>query len=98
MGNLDFTNLFVVLKDPASAPAAQTEDAIRKAGGVVLAFGNFITIAMNFVILGFIIFLMVKKTNRMNQAPKAAEAPAGPPATPEDIMLLREIRDSLRKT
>ena len=68
-------------------------DALKKAGVPVLAYGNFITVAVNFAILAFIIFLMVKQINRMK-----SEAPAPAPApTPEDVVLLREIRDSLRK-
>ncbi len=59
----------------------------------MLAYGNFITVAINFVILAFIIFMMVRQVNRMReQAP-----PPAPPAPPEDVVLLREIRDSLRK-
>ena len=91
-GKMDFSNLFIVL---GSVPAGTgtTLDALKKAGVPVLAYGNFITVAVNFVILAFIIFLMVKQVNRMK-----SEAPAAAPAvTPEDVMLLREIRDSLKK-
>jgi large conductance mechanosensitive channel len=59
----------------------------------MLAYGNFITISINFIILAFIIFMMVKQVNKMKKAEPAAE----PAATPEDILLLREIRDSLKK-
>ena len=59
----------------------------------MFAYGNFITIVVNFVILAFIIFMMIKQMNRLRKA----EPPAPPPATPEDIVLLREIRDSLKK-
>ncbi len=97
VGNLDFGNLFAVLKDPNTPPAAQTVDAIRKAGGVVLAYGSFITVAVNFVLLALVIFLMVRQMNRMKKAEPPAPAPA-PVATPEDIVLLREIRDSLRRS
>jgi len=62
----------------------------------VLAYGNFITIALNFVILAFIIFLMVKQMNRLKREAPAAP-PAPPPPTPEDVLLLREIRDALKK-
>jgi large conductance mechanosensitive channel len=68
-------------------------DAVKKAGIPVLAYGSFITIAINFLILAFIIFMMVKQVNRL----KKEAPPAAPPATPEDIVLLREIRDSLKK-
>lgn len=92
VGKLDFSNLFVVL---GSVPAGtvMTLDALKKAGVPVFAYGNFLTVAVNFAILAFIIFLMIKQVNRLK---KAAPAPA-PAATAEDIMLLREIRDSLRK-
>jgi ABC-type glycerol-3-phosphate transport system substrate-binding protein len=71
--------------------------ALKKAGVPVFAYGSFITVAVNFIILAFIIFMMVKQINRLR--PKVEEAPAStePPPTPEDIVLLREIRDSLRK-
>ena len=93
-GKLDFSNLFVVLGTiPDGVP--RTLDALKKAGIPVFAYGNFITVAVNFVILAFIIFMMVKQINRLKR-----EAPAAPeeaPATPEDIQLLREIRDSLAR-
>jgi large conductance mechanosensitive channel len=91
-GKLDFSSLYVVL---GSVPAgtANTLDALKKAGVPVFAYGNFITVAVNFAILAFIIFMMVKQMNRL----KAAEPAPAAPATPEDIALLREIRDSLKK-
>ena len=92
-GKLDFSNLFVVLGTaPDGVP--RTLDALRKAGVPVFAYGSFITVAVNFLILAFIIFMMVKQINRLKrEAPPAPEAPA---PTPEDVVLLREIRDSLR--
>ncbi len=94
IGRVDFSNLFVVL---GSAPpgTAMTLDALKKAGVPVLAYGNFLTILVNFILLAFVIFLMVKQVNRLRRQPKPADAP--PPAPPEDVMLLREIRDSLRR-
>jgi large conductance mechanosensitive channel len=94
-GKLDFSNMFIVL---GSVPpgTAQTLDALKKAGVPVLAYGSFLTIAVNFVILAFIIFMMIKQVNRLRVPPPPAEAPAEP-ATPEDVLLLREIRDSLKK-
>jgi large conductance mechanosensitive channel len=91
-GKLDFSSLYVVL---GSVPAGtvNTLDALKKAGVPVFAYGNFITVAVNFAILAFIIFMMVKQMNRL----KAAEPAPAAPATPEDIALLREIRDSLKK-
>jgi large conductance mechanosensitive channel len=88
-GGLDFSNYYIALAGQAAGlPLAEAKKA-----GAVLAYGNFITIALNFVILAFIIFMMVKQMNRMRK-----EAPPAPPApTPEEVVLLREIRDSLRK-
>ena len=86
-GGLDFSNYFVPL---AGQTAATLADA--KKAGAVFAYGNFITVAINFVILAFIIFLMVKQINKLKK-----ETPPVVAATPEDVMLLREIRDSLRK-
>ena len=91
-GKFDFSNLFVVLGD-VPAGTAMTLDALKKAGVPVFAYGNFITILVNFIILAFIIFMMVKQINKLRKP----EAPAPEPETPEDIVLLREIRDSLKK-
>lgn len=91
IGKPDFSNLFVVL---GSTPpgAVLTLDAMKKAGVPVFAWGNFLTIVINFAILAFIIFLMVKQMNKLKrQAPQPARA-----APAEDIVLLREIRDALK--
>lgn len=94
-GKLDFSSMFIVLGN-VPAGTAMTLDAMKKAGVPVLAYGNFITVAVNFVILAFIIFMMVRQINKLKrQAPPAPAVPA-PPA--EDVLLLREIRDSLRKS
>ena len=70
-----------------------TYDALTKAGVPLFAYGNFITVAINFMILAFIIFLMVKQINRLKrEAPAAAT-----PAPPEEVVLLREIRDSVKR-
>ena len=89
-GGLDFNNYFIAL----SGQTATTLVEAKKAGAV-FAYGSFITILLNFIILAFIIFLMVKQMNRLKR--EEAAAPAEPPPTPEDITLLREIRDSLKK-
>ena len=90
-GGLDFANYFI----PLAGQTANTLVEAKKAGAV-LAYGNFITVALNFIILAFIIFLMVKQMNRLKRAEPAA-LPLAPPPTPEDVVLLREIRDSLKK-
>ncbi|MBY0411891.1 MAG: large conductance mechanosensitive channel protein MscL [Burkholderiaceae bacterium] len=92
-GKLDFSNLFIVLgKVPEGT--VMTLDALRKAGVPILAYGSFLTVAVNFVILAFIIFMMIKQVNRLKRETPAA-LPAAPAAPPEDIVLLRQIRDSL---
>ena len=91
-GKLDFSSLFLVLGTPP-AGTAMTLDALKKAGVPVFAYGNFITVAVFFTILAFIIFMMVKQINRL----KRAAPPPAPAPTAEDILLLREIRDSLKK-
>ena len=91
VGNLDFSSMYVVLgKVPAGV--ALTLVDLKKAGVPVLAYGNFLTVAVNFAFLAFIVFLLVKQINRLKK-----EAPQAPAATPEDVLLLREIRDSLKK-
>ena len=93
VGGLDFSNYFVLLSDPPAAfKGPMTYEALTKAGVPVFAYGNFITVAVNFVILAFIIFMMIRQINRIKKG-----APPAPPATPEDIVLLRQIRDALSK-
>ena len=89
IGNVDFSNMYVALSgQSAGLPLAEAKKA-----GSVLAYGNFISILINFLILAFVIFQMVKMVNRM----KKAEPPAAPAPTPDDVLLLREIRDALKK-
>ncbi len=90
-GGLDFANQFIALNGQTATTLVEAKKA-----GAVLAYGNFITIALNFIILAFIIFMMVKTMNRMKRnEPAAPPAPPAPPA--EDVLLLREIRDALKK-
>jgi large conductance mechanosensitive channel len=88
LGGLDFSNYFIPL---AGQTATNLVDA--KKAGAVFAYGNFITVAINFVILAFIIFMMVKQINRL----KKEAPPPAPAAPPEDVVLLREIRDALKR-
>ena len=95
-GGLDFSNYFLLLADPPAGYAGpRTLEALTKAGVPVLAYGSFITVVVNFVILAFIIFMMVKQMNRLKK--EAPPAPAAPPPVPEDVLLLRQIRDSLSR-
>jgi large conductance mechanosensitive channel len=94
-GKLDFSSYFLTL-GPVPAGTAMTLDALKKAGVPVFAWGSFVTVAVNFLILAFIVFLMVKQVNRLRRQHTATPA-AEPPPPPEDVMLLREIRDSLRR-
>ena len=88
-GGLDFSGMYIPLNGQANGLLL----AEAKKAGAVIAYGNFITVAINFAILALIIFMLVKQMNKLKkEAPPAAPAP-----TPEDVMLLREIRDSLKK-
>lgn len=96
-GKLDFSSYFLVLGNVPTG-TAMTLDALKKASVPVFAYGSFITVAVNFTILAFIIFLMVKQINRLKrEAPAEAVAPTEPAPIAEDVLLLREIRDSLKK-
>ena len=94
IGKPDFSNLFVVLGSPPTG-TVMTLDALKKAGVPVFAYGNFLTVLLNFIILAFVIFLMIKQVNKMRSAP--APVVAAPAAPPEDVVLLREIRDALMR-
>jgi len=91
-GGLDFSNFFIPLGTVPEG-VAMTLAEVKKAGVPVFAYGSFLTILLNFIILAFIVFMLVKQVNRL----KKEAPPPAPAATPEDIVLLREIRDSLRK-
>ena len=90
-GGLDFNNYFVGLSPEVKASALEA----AKEQGAVLAYGSFITAVINFLILAFIIFIMVRTVNNINK--KQEEAPAEPAAPPADVALLTEIRDLLKK-
>ncbi len=89
-GKVDFSKLFFILGDNPQGLA--TLDALKKADVAVLAYGNFITIMINFLLLAIVVFMMVKAVNKMKKAEEVAA-----PATPEDVAVLREIRDELRR-
>ncbi len=93
-GEIDFKNMFILLGD-APADVALTYEALKEAGVPMLAYGSFITVVINFIILAFIIFMIVKQMNRLRK--KEEEAPKAPEEPSEDILLLREIRDNLNK-
>ena len=94
-GGLDFSSYFIILGQVPSALAGSSDyAALKKAGVPLLGYGAFITAAVNFIILAFIIFMLIRVVNRL--IPKADEAPATPAAEPADIALLREIRDELK--
>jgi len=94
-GSLDYSSMFVVL-GTAPAGVAVTLADLKKAGVPVLAYGNFLTVLVNFIILAFIIFMMVRAINRLRRLHEEEKPAAVPAAEPEDVKLLREIRDQLR--
>src|SRR5664279_4309885 len=94
-GGLDFTNYFILLGNPpAGYSGPMTYEALTKAGVPLLAYGNFLTIVLNFVILAFVIFLMVKQLTAAKARLDAVPAPPAPPS--EEVLLLREIRDAMK--
>jgi large conductance mechanosensitive channel protein len=98
-GEVDFTNQFWVLRVPEGYSGPETREALSSAGAVVLSWGNFLTILINFILLAFVVFCLVKAVNaarRTIEREKAAE-PEPPAPPPEDVALLREIRDLLRR-
>jgi len=91
-GGLDFSNYYVAL----AGQTAGLSLVEAKKLGAVFAYGNFLTVALNFIILAFIIFVMIRQMNRLSGPAPEAAAPEAAPITPEDVLLLREIRDSLK--
>lgn len=101
-GNVDFTNAYIPLNEAVKA-AKQADPTLSleaaRAIGPVMAYGNFVTIFVNFLILAFVIFIMIKMMNNAKKRfeKQQAAAPAAPAPTPEDVLLLREIRDALKR-
>jgi len=95
LGKVDFANLFVVLKQGAQAGPYLSVEAAQKAGAVTFNYGVFVNTVISFVIVAFAVFLLVRAINEMRR--KEEQKPAEPAATPEEITLLREIRDAVRK-
>ncbi|CAP40454.1 large conductance mechanosensitive channel protein MscL [Bordetella petrii] len=94
-GSVDFSNKFLVLSAPDGYAGPMTYADLTKAGAIVLAWGNFLTILINFILLALVVFIIVKAINAARR--KEEEAPAEPAAPPEDVVVLREIRDLLKK-
>jgi large conductance mechanosensitive channel len=95
LGKVDFANLFVVLREGSNPGPYLSVDAAQKAGAVTFNYGVFINTCISFIIVAFAVFMLIRAINRLKQ--KEAEVPAAPAPTPEDVLLLREIRDSLKK-
>lgn len=95
-GEVDFSNKLLVLRAPEGYSGPQTQEALTTAGAVVLYWGSFVTVFINFILLALVVFLMVKMINRMRESFHHEEVNT-PAATPEDVVLLREIRDALQQ-
>jgi len=95
LGKVDFSNLFVVLREGAAAGPYLTVEAAQKAGAVTLNYGLFINTAISFVIIAFAVFLLIRAINQLKKKEEAK--PAAPAAPAEEVVLLRQIRDSLKK-
>ncbi len=96
-GSADFSNKFIILSSPANYTGAQTYAELTKAGAILFAWGNFLTIFLNFVILAFVVFWMVKAVNAARDRLEAEKASPPPAAPAPDVVLLTEIRDLLKK-
>ena len=95
LGKVDFSNLFVVLREGGAAGPYATVEAAQKAGAVTFNYGVFINTIVSFTIVAFAVFLLIRAINRLKR--KEEDKPAAPAAPPEEVVLLREIRDSLKK-
>jgi large conductance mechanosensitive channel len=91
LGKIDFANLFILLSEGKTPGPYPSLDSARKAGASVFAYGDFINALVNFLIIGFVVFLLVRAVQAVGLKKDAA-----PPKTPEDVLLLREIRDALK--
>lgn len=96
-GSADFSNKFIVLSRPADYTGAETYADLTAAGATLFAWGNFLTIVINFILLAFVVFLMVKAMNKARRNAAKEEATATPPAPSEEVVLLRDIRDALKQ-
>lgn len=95
LGKVDFANLFVVLREGSAAGPYLSVDAAQKAGAVTFNYGMFINTCISFFIIAFAVFMLIRTINRMKRAEETA--PEAAPAPAEDVLLLREIRDALKK-
>jgi large conductance mechanosensitive channel len=95
MGKVDFTNVYFLLAEGKTPAPYATLDAAQKAGAVTLNYGVFLNVLISFIIVTFAVFLVIKGLNKLKR--EEAVAPAAPAPTPEDVELLREIRDLLKK-
>ncbi len=95
LGKVDFSNLFFVLRDGPTPPPYLSIDAAQKAGAVTFNYGLFINTLISFLIVAFAVFLLIRAINKLKR--KEEEKPAAPAAPPEEVVLLREIRDALKK-
>ncbi len=95
LGNVDFSNLFLVMKEGATAAPYASVAAAKAAGAVTLNYGLFINSVVSFTIVAFAVFMLIRTLNKLREKEEAA--PTEPAPTPEDVLLLREIRDSLKK-
>jgi large conductance mechanosensitive channel len=94
LGKVDFSNLFFILREGTTAGPYLTLEAAQKAGAVTFNYGMFINTVISFLIVAFAVFLLIRAINRLRR--KEEDKPAAPPAPPEEVALLREIRDSLK--
>lgn len=95
LGKVDFANLFLIMREGSTAGPYLTVDAAQKAGAVTFNYGIFLNTCISFIIVAFAVFMLIRTINRLKR--QEAETPATPAAPPEDVLLLREIRDALKK-